>query len=76
MNKISNELKKQISCKVIINYGRDKDGHEDIEKVKQICCKYDLNTIVFNENRYCTSDYKVLRVTGEISLISLFNSSI
>lgn len=68
MKKLSKELKEQISCKVDIKYGRDTDGHKSIEKVRQVCSKYNLNVAVFDSYRYCCDNYRELNVSGEISL--------
>ena len=68
MKKLSKELKEQIVCKVDIKYGRDTDGHKSIEKVRQVCSKYNLDIAVFDSYRYCCDNYRELNVSGELSL--------
>ena len=68
MKRLSKELKEQISCEVNIKYGRDTDGHKDIEKVKQACSKYNLDITVSDSYRYCCDNYRELNVSGELSL--------
>lgn len=70
MNKLSKELQETILCKVDIKYGRDKDGHKNIQKVRDICQNtYGLETAIFESYRYCCDDYWELHVSGELPLI-------
>lgn len=70
MTKLSKELQETILCRVDIKYGRDTDGHKNIEKVKSICeSKYALETTIVKSSRYCCYDYWELHVSGELPLI-------
>lgn len=67
---IPEELKKKIYCRISITCGWEVDCEDEqlwLNGIRDLGLKYNLDTTVKKENRYCCSNYNVVRIRGYLT---------
>ena len=73
--KLTTEMQKSLLCTYKINYGNemtDSDCKETLDRIVQACEKHNLQYTTSKEERYCCTDYQVIRVNGQTTLYDIF----
>lgn len=71
MKRVPDNLRNEIVCEISIAYGNDmvdKRCLKTLERIKEVCDKYGIETTIEKQKRYCCSDYRVIKTNGFLSL--------
>mgnify|MGYP003295808400 CR=1 FL=1 len=72
---LSAEMQKTLLCTLRVNYGNDmiqSSCKKTLDKIVQACEKHNLQYTISKEQRYCCTDYQIIKINAQTSVYDVF----